>query len=121
MAKVFSPMFLGKQIEGIWHTGVCVYGKEYYFGGGICSAPNKQTPYGTPIREITVGEGTELTEDLFNEYLQEISPKYTMDKYDLFNNNCNNFTDDCVHFLVGEHIPDYITGLPAEVLNTPIG
>lgn len=36
MAKVFSPMFLGKQIEGIWHTGIFVYGKEYYYGGGIC-------------------------------------------------------------------------------------
>jgi desumoylating isopeptidase 1 len=36
MAKVFSPMFLGKEIQGIWHTGIIVYGIEYYFGGGIC-------------------------------------------------------------------------------------
>lgn len=41
MAKVFSPMYLGKQINGIWHTGVVVYGKEYYFGGGICAGVPK--------------------------------------------------------------------------------
>lgn len=35
MAKAFSPMFLGKLIEGIWHTGLVIYGSEYYFGGGI--------------------------------------------------------------------------------------
>lgn len=64
---------------------------------------------------------TEIPEEVFNDFLEEISGKYTMEKYDLFTNNCNNFTDDSVHFLVGEKIPDYITGLPAEVLNTPIG
>lgn len=36
MAKSLSPMFLGKTIEGVWHTGVVVYGNEYYYGGGIC-------------------------------------------------------------------------------------
>jgi hypothetical protein len=36
MARSFSPMFLGKTIEGIWHTGLVVYGNEYYYGGGVC-------------------------------------------------------------------------------------
>ncbi|KRW99460.1 Thioredoxin-like fold [Pseudocohnilembus persalinus] len=120
MAKVFSPTFLGKQIEGIWHTGVTVYNKEFYFGGGICSSAIKQTPYGTPVKEITIGE-TEIPEEVFSDYLSEISNKYSMEKYDLFSNNCNNFTEDCVHFLCDSHLPEYITGLPAEVLKTPIG
>ena len=25
---------LGVHIEGVWHTGVCAYGREYFFGGG---------------------------------------------------------------------------------------
>lgn len=36
------PLFSGKQIDGIWHTGIVVYGKEFFFGGmgGIeCCAP----------------------------------------------------------------------------------
>lgn len=53
--------------------------------------------------------------------MAEIASKYTMEKYDLFSNNCNNFTEDCVHFLTDNHLPQYITGLPTEVLNTPIG
>ncbi len=28
--------------EGIWHTGVVVYGKEYFFGGGIQSLHVRQ-------------------------------------------------------------------------------
>jgi len=28
--------FIGKQLDGIWHTGIVAFGYEYYFGGGIC-------------------------------------------------------------------------------------
>ena len=24
---------VGKRLEGIWHTGIVVYGQEYFFGG----------------------------------------------------------------------------------------
>jgi thiol-disulfide isomerase/thioredoxin len=120
MAKNLSRQFLGKQIDGIWHTGIVVYGKEFYYGGGISKDPPSKTPYGTPMRSITLGE-TEIPEELFLEFLQEISYKFTSDKYDLFENNCNNFTDACSEFLVGEKIPSYITGLPKEVLATPMG
>lgn len=27
---------------GIWHTGIIVYGKEYFFGGGLQSMPHEQ-------------------------------------------------------------------------------
>lgn len=39
-------MLLGKVIEGVWHTGIVVYGKEYYFGGGISYDPPGMTPFG---------------------------------------------------------------------------
>ena len=36
--NLFHLCFKGKQIDGIWHTGVVVYGREYFFGGqGITS------------------------------------------------------------------------------------
>jgi hypothetical protein len=41
MAKSLSPMFLGKTIEGVWHTGLVVYGNEYYYGGGVCQGTPK--------------------------------------------------------------------------------
>jgi len=120
MAKNLSRQFLGKQIEGIWHTGIVVFGKEFYYGGGICKDPPSKTPYGSPIKSIPLGE-TEIPEELFLEFLQEINHKFSADKYDLFENNCNNFSDACAEFLIGEKIPSYITGLPKEVLATPMG
>jgi len=44
-----------------------------------------------------------------------------MKTYDIMNNNCNNFTDACCVFLTGKKIPNYITGLPREFMNTPLG
>lgn len=120
MARSMSQMFLGKQIDGIWHTGIVVYNQEYYFGGGICAGPPSQTPYGYPTKVENIGF-TQIPQDVFHEFLQSISSKFSLSTYDLFKNNCNNFTEECCQFLTGESIPSYITGLPAEVLNTPLG
>lgn len=42
-------------------------------------------------------------------------------KYDLFNHNCNNFTDSFASFLVGKGIPKHITSMPQAVLDSPMG
>ena len=39
MAAQFSRQIIGKHIEGVWHTGIVVFNKEYYFGGGISYDP----------------------------------------------------------------------------------
>jgi len=39
MAAQLSGRILGQTIEGIWHTGIRVYNKEFYFGGGIQCSP----------------------------------------------------------------------------------
>lgn len=82
LASQMSQMILGKQIDGIWHTGVIVFGKEYYFGGGICTDPIGQTPYGTPVKSLVAVGETEVPEELFQEYLQDIAQKYTDTNYD---------------------------------------
>ncbi|KAF9604791.1 hypothetical protein IFM89_010332 [Coptis chinensis] len=120
LARQLSTSFLGKAIEGIWHTGVVVYGNEYYFGGGIQHAPVGTTPYGNPIRVVDLGF-THVPKELFEEYLQEISPRYTAETYSLLKHNCNNFSNEVAQFLVGTDIPDYILQLPNEVLNSPMG
>ena len=115
-----SQSFLGKQIDGVWHTGVVCFGKEFFFGGGIQHDVPGRTPYGVPVERKELGE-THIPEDVFIEFLQEISSRFSMESYDLLHNNCNNFSNECSIFLTGTPIPEYITSLPSEVLNTPLG
>ena len=45
IARAMSMAVVGKQVDMIPHTGVVVHGKEYFFGGGICStAPGQSMP-----------------------------------------------------------------------------
>ncbi|KAG1359717.1 desumoylating isopeptidase 1 [Cocos nucifera] len=120
LARQLSMTFLGKAIEAIWHTGVVVYGNEYYFGGGIQCDPAGMTPYGTPLRVIELGV-THVPKEVFEEYLREIGPCYTAETYKLLSHNCNNFSNEVAQFLVGTTIPDYILNLPNEVMNSPMG
>lgn len=41
LASVMSQMLIGRHLDGIWHTSVVVYGREFFFGSsGIqCCAP----------------------------------------------------------------------------------
>ncbi|CAA7017141.1 unnamed protein product [Microthlaspi erraticum] len=120
LARQLSASLLGKVIEGVWHTGVVVYGNEYFFGGGIQHLPAGTTPYGAPLRIIELGE-SHVPQDVFEMYLQEISPRYTAESYNLLTHNCNNFSNEVAQFLVGKGIPDYILQLPNEVMNSPMG
>ena len=46
LAQIGSKKYIGKQFDGIWHTGIVVYGKEYYYGNGICFDTAGLTPFG---------------------------------------------------------------------------
>eukprot|EP01031_Cornospumella_fuschlensis_P027603 gene27603-33336_t len=123
MARAMSQSILGQQIEGIWHTGIVVYGKEYYFGGGI-----QVTPWGVfarshnmPPTEVRSLGWTSKTQNELEAYLRSISSQFTSMTYDLINNNCNNFSDTVSRFLLGQGIPSYIIDLPRTVFSTPGG
>ncbi|KAL6633321.1 hypothetical protein ACP70R_025992 [Stipagrostis hirtigluma subsp. patula] len=120
LARQLSTSFLGKPIEAIWHTGVVVYGNEYYFGGGIQSSPAGATPYGRPLRVVELGV-THVPREVFEDFLRDIAPRYTAETYRLLTHNCNNFSNEVAQFLVGAGVPDYILNLPAEVMSSPMG
>ncbi len=89
------------------HTGIGVYGKEYFFGAGIHSVPIGRSPFGKPLEVLELGY-THVPKDVFQEFLQGIASRYSMLNYDLLNRNCNNFADEAAKFLVGSGIPDHI-------------
>ncbi|KAL6641068.1 hypothetical protein ACP70R_019249 [Stipagrostis hirtigluma subsp. patula] len=120
MARQLSATILGKAIEAIWHTGVVVYGREYYFGGGIQQGQPGRTPYGTPVRVENLGV-THVPREVFEDFLREIGPRYTPATYNLLSHNCNNFSNEAAQFLAGAGIPSYILELPSEVMSSPLG
>ncbi|XP_051968509.1 desumoylating isopeptidase 1b [Xyrauchen texanus] len=122
LARQLSPLMLGRQLEGIWHTSIVAYGEEFFFGGvGISSCHPGGTLLGMPDSIVDLGN-TEVPRDLFLEYLSSLSEStYRPDKYHLFEHNCNNFSCEVAQFITGAKIPSYITDLPSEVLATPFG
>ncbi|RXG73992.1 Desumoylating isopeptidase 1, partial [Armadillidium vulgare] len=111
--------YLGKQIEGIWHTGVVAYGREYFFGsGGIESCRPGGTILGEPDRVEDLG-CSQVPYQLFLEYIFGLGESsYKPGAYDLLKHNCNNFSEEVSEFLCGRGIPKTILTLPDEVLNT---
>ncbi|KAK6624173.1 hypothetical protein RUM44_011031 [Polyplax serrata] len=122
LTKLLSPSLLGKEVEGLWHTAIIVYEKEYFFGSdGIKSCPVGGTTLGQPHEIINLGE-TFVPYALFNEYLQGLKESsFTGTSYNLLNHNCNNFTDEVAQFLCGVRIPKHILNLPEIIRETPVG
>lgn len=120
LARQLSMQLTGRQIDGIWHTSIVVFGKETFYGQGINTTLPGRSHHGTPLQIIDLGE-TEIDEETFNEYIEEMKESYTADKYHLLDFNCNSFTNDVAGFLTGGSIPDFIKDLPTDFLSTPFG
>jgi len=122
MARSLGPALLGRPLDGVWHTAIVVYGKEYFFGGsGIQWCGPGGTVMGQPGSVEDLGE-TDIPESVFQDYLSNQGrDRFRGDKYDLFHHNCNNFSNETAQFLVGRGIPQHIIDLPGEILRTPMG
>ncbi|KAM9831958.1 desumoylating isopeptidase 1b [Neosynchiropus ocellatus] len=122
MARRWSTLLIGRQLDGIWHTSIVIYGREFFFvnhGIGNCSPGSSF--FGQPDRIVHLGS-TEVPADLFKEYLRSLGEStYRGDKYNLFELNCNTFSNEVSEFLTGKKIPADILALPAQVLSTPFG
>ncbi|XP_050499548.1 uncharacterized protein LOC114329633 isoform X1 [Diabrotica virgifera virgifera] len=122
MAAIISPTIIGKKIDGIWHTSIVIYNREYFFGSrGVESCNPGTTALGRPLRVEVLGE-TQVPYTVFIDYLKGLSESsFAGNTYSLLHHNCNNFSHDIAQFLCGASIPKYILDLPNEVLNTSLG
>ncbi|XP_074036198.1 uncharacterized protein isoform X2 [Leptinotarsa decemlineata] len=121
MASRISPMLLGKKIDGIWHTSIVVFGREYFFGSrGVESCNPGSTALGQPLKVENLGE-TQVPYFIFIDYLNGLSESsFAGHTYNLLNHNCNNFSQEIAQFLCAASIPKYILDLPNEVLNSSL-
>ncbi|NWQ61130.1 DESI1 isopeptidase, partial [Neopipo cinnamomea] len=135
MARRLSPLMLGKSKAGhrrrpaptaasrpLAHTSIIVHKDEFFYGsGGISSCAPGGTLLGPPDTVVDLGN-TEVTEEIFLEYLSSLGESmFRGESYNLFEHNCNTFSNEVAQFLTGRKIPSYITDLPSEVLATPFG
>ena len=114
MAKIFSKQLLGIQIDGVWHTSIEVFEKEYYFHSTLRKENIGKNSFGILVDRIHLGT-TDCTVESFEEFFTSCSSTWNEKTYDLFENNCNNFTNWLANFLVNKNIPDYILLLPQKV------
>ncbi|KAF7989514.1 hypothetical protein HCN44_008188 [Aphidius gifuensis] len=121
-ATLMAPILIGRHLDGIWHTSIVAYGREYFYGPtGVQSIRPGGTPLGEPLKIETLGQ-TFLPYSVFLEYINGLgTSKFAPGSYHLLRLNCNCFSDEVSNFLVGSGIPKYILDLPEEILNTKIG
>lgn len=122
LAAQVSESVLGKRVEAVYHTGVVVFGREFYYGSGsgIQAGAPASTSYGSPIQVMDMGH-TEIDRTILDELLQDLQEQFHGSKYHLLYNNCNHFSQELINFLVGKDIPKHILNLPQEIMSTPAG
>lgn len=114
---------VGLDTEGIYHTGIVVFGKEYFFGSeGIKSCSPTEFKLARLVDSIDLGI-TNVTKQDFEQYiLAQTKIKYTNRNYSVFKNNCNDFTEETAKFLTGKGgLPRKILDQPAAVMSKPMG
>ncbi|GAA54686.1 PPPDE peptidase domain-containing protein 2 [Clonorchis sinensis] len=122
VVKALSPIALGKQIDGIWHTSVVLHNKEYFYGShGISFCTPEHTVLGKPGQKVYMGQ-TSVTEAELSNYLEHLAvTSFRGGHYRLFDHNCNTFSNHLCGYLTNKEIPEYIVSLPADVASTPLG
>lgn len=119
-ASLFAPAILGRQVEGVWHTAIVAYDREFFYGGsGITSCAPGGTQLGQPHRVERLGE-TFVPFQVFVDYIQGLATTtYTPSGYNLLGHNCNHFSDEVAQFLCGVRVPKHILEQPEQLLSPP--
>lgn len=96
---------LKKDVPAIWHVGVAVFGREYWYGAVVESQRLADVDYAFgfgPTHIFDIGE-TDADPDEFHAWvMEEQAAKYVVETYDCFNHNCHHFADDLVRRLTGK-------------------
>ncbi|OLN84469.1 Desumoylating isopeptidase 1 [Colletotrichum chlorophyti] len=120
LARQMSQGMLGFHLDAVYHTSILLNGLEYVYDGGIVAIQLGSSHLGQPMEQIFLGK-TELPMEVIEEFLDSLRPIFTVEAYDLWKHNCNNFSDSFAQFLLGKGIPEHIIKMPDAVLSSPLG
>lgn len=108
LAAWAAPVAMFQSVEGIWHTGIVVFGKEYWYGGQCFESKPETTPFGVPKKRSYLGATLCTQAELWDKMDRELCREYTRESYDVLQHNCNHFSDEVAMFLLNKHIPDEV-------------
>jgi Ca2+-binding EF-hand superfamily protein len=108
LSSSMLPWILGEELEGIWHCGVVVFGKEYYFGGELVYDTPGKTAFGTVKKRLPLGETLWRRDELHAYIVKEMKPVFNREAYDTIYCNCNHFADKICQWLTGKSLPNDI-------------
>ncbi|KAG7357524.1 PPPDE putative peptidase domain containing protein [Nitzschia inconspicua] len=130
MARQLSSQFLGgpqHAIDIIPHTAIVVFGREYFFGGGIQHEDPQQFRRMArmhPIQTLSLGT-TSVSREEFEAWcvMATRNGRYTAASYDLLQRNCNNFSHEAAieGLRLAQGVPEWILQVPQKFLSSPMG
>lgn len=121
VAKVVAPWLINQHWEGVWHTGIVVFGREYYFGGHIFYDRPSGTCFGEPWKQINLGVTLRTRDELHAHLTEELKHTFSRHAYDVATNNCNHFCDRVSMYLVGKNIPEDVVKQPEKMMDSQLG
>lgn len=118
-APLLAPL-VGEYWEGVWHTGIVAFGKEYWYGGRLFESVPGSTAFGSPHHIEHLGTTLRTKDELWELLTRELARQYTGSNYDVLNHNCNHFTDELSRFLLNEPLPKHIVSQGEAVMQSPL-
>lgn len=107
MGMSLTPI-LGEEMEHIWHTGLVVYDREYFWASDTVHDVPGKTSFGAPTKTVELGFTLWRQEELHDFIISELQPIFHRETYDHITNNCNHFTDRLCQYLLGRRLPDEV-------------
>jgi hypothetical protein len=120
VAQNMSRYILGVQIEGVWHTGVVVHDREYFFSRDTVYDTPEQTSFGKPNKVLSLGYTLWRQDELHSHIVAHLKPIFHREAYDAIEFNCNHFSAALCEYLVGASLPEEVVRQPEYLQYNPI-
>lgn len=95
-------------VDGIWHTGVVAFGREYFYNGRPVLDKPGESDFGQVGKTLHLGWTLRKQDELHGFVIEELQSKFDLEQYDILHNNCNHFSNEILGFLLGTNLPDDI-------------